>query len=71
MKWWSTTNGRLNERIPRINPASENRPETPSNNQREIPACEEDAVTIGTGDFVAGRWSAYRCGPSADDYLGS
>jgi hypothetical protein len=44
--------------------ASENRP----NNSREMPACEEDASIIGTGDFVAGRWSAYVCGPSVDDY---
>jgi hypothetical protein len=32
-----------------------------------IPACPEDAVLIGEGDFVAGRWSSYVCGPAADD----
>lgn len=36
---------------------------------RTVPACEEDAVLIGSGDFVAGRWTTYLCGPSADDYV--
>lgn len=35
---------------------------------RVLPACEEDAVLIGTGAFDAGRWTAYVCGPAVDDY---
>jgi hypothetical protein len=34
---------------------------------RAIPRCEEDAVLIGTGDFHAGQWTAYQCGPAVDD----
>lgn len=36
--------------------------------ERVVPACEEDAVLIGAGDFEHGRWSAYECGPAVDDY---
>jgi hypothetical protein len=32
-----------------------------------IPACAEDVVIIGVGSFEDGRWSAYTCGPAADD----
>jgi hypothetical protein len=32
-----------------------------------IPTCAEDVVIIGIGDYEAGRWSAYVCGPAADD----
>ena len=35
---------------------------------RPVPQCEEDQVLIGTGDFDAGRWDAYVCGPAVDDY---
>lgn len=35
---------------------------------RYIPRCAEDAVLIGAGAFVNGRWSRYRCGPAVDDY---
>ena len=34
-----------------------------------MPACEEDAVLVGVGDFEAGRWTAYECGPARDDFL--
>lgn len=34
----------------------------------KLPRCEEDAVLIGAGAFQDGRWSAYVCGPAADDY---
>lgn len=44
-------------------PAASSEPSTPA-----IPACEEDAVLIGVGDFEQGRWSAYTCGPAVDDY---
>jgi|GEM_PF-5413948 len=33
-----------------------------------LPRCVEDAVIIGSGDFVDGLWSTYICGPSVDDY---
>ena len=36
---------------------------------RSIPACQEDAVLVGTGDFENGRWTAYDCGPARDDLL--
>lgn len=32
-----------------------------------IPQCVEDAVIVGAGDYVDGRWSEYVCGPSVDD----
>lgn len=33
-----------------------------------IPACQEDAVIVGTGEFHSdGRWDDYGCGPSWDD----
>jgi len=32
-----------------------------------IPQCSEDAVIVGVGDFVNGRWSQYVCGPALDD----
>ncbi len=34
-----------------------------------IPACEEDELLTGYGSFDAGHWSAYRCGPVADDII--
>lgn len=30
---------------------------------RTMPKCEQSAVLVGAGDFVAGRWSSYECGP--------
>jgi hypothetical protein len=33
-----------------------------------IPACQEDAVIVGQGDFVEGYWTEYVCGPSLDDF---
>ena len=33
-----------------------------------IPACQEDAVLLGTGSFERGRWTSYVCGPAVDDY---
>jgi len=36
--------------------------------ERVVPACQEDEVIVGTGDFVAGRWTGYRCGPALDDF---
>ena len=35
---------------------------------RRIPECQEDATLIGHGDFQAGQWDYYLCGPSVDDY---
>jgi hypothetical protein len=35
-----------------------------------LPACPEDAVLVGVGDFDAGRWTAYACGPALDDCSG-
>ena len=32
-----------------------------------IPACEEDAVLVGIGQYHDGRWDAYQCGPAVDD----
>lgn len=32
-----------------------------------IPACPEDAMLVGTGQFADGRWDAYVCGPAVDD----
>jgi hypothetical protein len=32
-----------------------------------IPPCAEDVVIIGVGSFEDGRWTAYACGPAADD----
>ena len=34
-----------------------------------IPACEEDQVLVGTGDFDHGHYSEYVCGPAVDDYV--
>lgn len=34
-----------------------------------MPRCSEDAIIIGGGDFVDGRWTYYSCGPARDDYL--
>lgn len=36
---------------------------------REVPACAEDVVLVGQGDFVDGYWSEYVCGPAVDDYV--
>lgn len=33
-----------------------------------LPRCEEDAVIVGAGDFTAGLWSEYVCGPALDDF---
>jgi hypothetical protein len=33
-----------------------------------IPRCREDEVLVGAGDFDAGRYSAYVCGPAVDDF---
>lgn len=30
---------------------------------RVVAPCEEDQVLYGTGQFEAGRWSQYECGP--------
>lgn len=35
-----------------------------------LPRCEEDQVLVGSGSFMHGQWSAYRCGPAEDDYHG-
>ena len=35
--------------------------------QPAMPVCEEDQVIVGAGDFEAGRWTAYVCGPALDD----
>ena len=37
---------------------------------RVVPACQEDAVLIGAGDFDGGRWDWYECGPAVDDFTG-
>lgn len=34
-----------------------------------LPACEEDQVLVGAGDFEMGKWTAYECGPSLDDFV--
>ena len=34
----------------------------------DLPQCPEDTVIVGTGDYHAGRWTAYECGPAVDDY---
>lgn len=34
-----------------------------------VPACAEDSVLLGTGDFEAGYWTGYECGPARDDYM--
>ncbi len=36
--------------------------------QRRIPLCPEDSVLVGAGDYEAGQWDAYDCGPALDDY---
>ena len=33
-----------------------------------LPPCQEDATLIGWGQFEAGYWQYYTCGPSVDDY---
>lgn len=33
-----------------------------------IPACQEDVVLLGYGNFERGRWTHYVCGPAVDDY---
>lgn len=35
---------------------------------RLVPACHEDVVLIGYGDFENGQWSNYSCGPAIDDF---
>jgi len=39
------------------------------NANARIPRCEEDQVIVGTGDFAAGQWTSYVCGPAVDDYI--
>lgn len=34
-----------------------------------VPACAEDVVLVGIGDFADGRWDAYVCGPARDDLV--
>lgn len=36
---------------------------------RVIPNCPEDEVLLGTGDFDAGQWTSYKCGPARDSYV--
>lgn len=38
---------------------------------RPVPSCTEDAVIVRAegSTFHDGRWSAYACGPAADDYV--
>lgn len=36
--------------------------------RHRIPECPEDSLLVGIGDFEAGRWEAYECGPARDDY---
>lgn len=36
---------------------------------RVVPACQEDSVLIGNGQFTNGYWSRYECGPAVDDYI--
>lgn len=33
-----------------------------------IPACAEDVVLVGAGDFAEGRYERYVCGPALDDF---
>jgi hypothetical protein len=33
-----------------------------------LPACQEDSVLVGQGQFRGGRWAEYVCGPAVDDY---
>jgi hypothetical protein len=47
----------------------------PDATYRPVPACQEDTVLIGAGDFepaaephTGGRWSVYVCGPAVDDF---
>lgn len=40
---------------------------TPDGQVFTLPACQEDEVIIGDGDFVEGHWTRYICGPSFDD----
>ena len=35
---------------------------------RMVPACAEDVVLVGVGDFDRGRWSRYECGPALDSF---
>jgi hypothetical protein len=37
--------------------------------ERNVAACQEDQVLVGTGDFEGGYWEAYVCGPAVDDYV--
>ena len=37
---------------------------------RRIPAnCSEDVFLQGVGDYEAGQYEAYECGPAMDDFL--
>ena len=33
-----------------------------------VPRCAEDVVIVGQGQFEAGLWASYECGPALDDY---
>ena len=35
-----------------------------------VPACQEDSVLVGAGQFENGRWDWYECGPAVDDFTG-
>jgi hypothetical protein len=37
---------------------------------RQVPRCQEDQVLVGYGQFEAGRWTGYKCGPALDDFGG-
>lgn len=38
--------------------------------QPALPACPEDAMLVGVGQFEHGHWTSYVCGPAVDDYQG-
>ena len=35
-----------------------------------VPACVEDSVIVGFGEYENGYWTHYSCGPAVDDYAG-
>lgn len=35
----------------------------------DLPACEEDQVLVGIGEFADGYWTDYACGPAVDDVM--
>ena len=34
----------------------------------QMPQCQEDAVLVGRGDYIEGRWEYLTCGPALDDF---